>query len=223
MALVKRGLFKTTVLSGKIWGGDLFKHFYAVVLEMNIAIQLLASITTDFAPATNSENICLIWLCNKHSAFHFISLSTVLFLRRPYVHKWSIFNMFWVFCKICNVGPYYAFSIQAVQILNTRKLCPLLKFDITYRSPSTVSRKSFLFPGIVEFLQRSSLPPQLQESRLCLSCCPVQSSYSQTKSVEYCAQRRNLNIVEVIGTADYFKWKCRLLRDFSMKNKIYWH
>jgi hypothetical protein len=77
------------------------------------------------------------------------------------------------FVKSVRITP---FSIQAVQIFNTRKRRPLFKFDITYRSPSTVSRKSFFLPGIVEFLQRSSLPPQLQKFRLCfklLSCTAI--------------------------------------------------
>ena len=47
--------FKTTELRGKIWGEDIFKHFYAVALEMNISIQQLPSITTECAPGTTSE------------------------------------------------------------------------------------------------------------------------------------------------------------------------
>jgi len=114
---------------------------------MNIANQELCSVTTNLAPATTFENLCLIWLCNKYSAFHFLSLTTVLFPRRPYVHKWStrIFNMYWVFCNICKVGPYYAFWTQAVQIFNIRKWCPLLKLDVTYISLSAMSRKIVFF------------------------------------------------------------------------------
>jgi len=117
------------------------------------------------------KNICFFWLCNKHSAFHFLSLTTVSFPRRPYVHKWStrIFNMYWMFCNICKVGLYYAFSTQAVYISNTLKWCPLLKLDITYRSPSAVSRKIFFLPGILGFLQRSNLPPQLTKLLMLLS------------------------------------------------------
>jgi hypothetical protein len=65
----------------------MIKHFYAIVLEMDVAIQQLALITTDIAPAMISENIGLIGLCNKHSALHFLSIAIVLFLRRPYLNK----------------------------------------------------------------------------------------------------------------------------------------
>jgi hypothetical protein len=68
----------------------MIKHFYAIVLEMDVAIHQLALITTDIAPAMISENIDLIGLCNKHSALHFISITIVLlFLRRPYLNKIS--------------------------------------------------------------------------------------------------------------------------------------
>jgi hypothetical protein len=86
----KEGPFKTTQLRGKIWGEDIFKHFYATVLEINIAIEQLTSIITDIAPSMTSENIGFIWLCKKQSALHFLSLNIVLLLRGLYVHKWSI-------------------------------------------------------------------------------------------------------------------------------------
>jgi len=89
---------------------------------MNSAVQKLASVTKDIAPVTTSRNICLIWLWNKHSAFHFLSLTTLLFLRSPYVATQVIyFQHVLSVCKIFKVGLYYAFAKQAFQIFNIRK------------------------------------------------------------------------------------------------------
>lgn len=71
--------FKTTELRGKIWSEDIFKHFYAVVLKMNIFIQQLASLITDIAPAKTSENICLIWLATNIPLSNFFHLPLCYF------------------------------------------------------------------------------------------------------------------------------------------------
>jgi hypothetical protein len=48
---------------------DIFQSFYASLLEMNVPIHKLVSVTTDGAPAMASENVGLIPLWKKVLAF----------------------------------------------------------------------------------------------------------------------------------------------------------
>jgi hypothetical protein len=60
---------KTIPLHGKTRGEDIFQSFYACLLEMNVPIHKLVSVTKDGAPAITSENVGLIGLCKKYPAF----------------------------------------------------------------------------------------------------------------------------------------------------------
>jgi hypothetical protein len=66
---IKEELLKTVPLHGKTKGEDIFQSFYASLLEMNVPIHKLVSVTTDDAPAMTSENVGLIGLCKKRSRF----------------------------------------------------------------------------------------------------------------------------------------------------------
>jgi hypothetical protein len=66
---IKEELLKTILLHGKTRGEDIYRSFYAGLLEMNAPIHKLVSITTDGAPAMTSENAGLIGLCKKDPAF----------------------------------------------------------------------------------------------------------------------------------------------------------
>jgi len=107
----KEDPLQTTELHEKISGENIFKHFMFSFCKW---ISPINNFGHRHRPHTSHElwKHSLIWLCNKHSAFHFLSLTTVLFPWRPYVHKRStrIFNMYWVFCNICKFGLHYAFS-----------------------------------------------------------------------------------------------------------------
>jgi hypothetical protein len=66
---IKEELSKPILLHGKTRGEDIFQSFYASLLEMNVTIHKLMSITTDGAPAMTSENVGLTGLCKKRSRF----------------------------------------------------------------------------------------------------------------------------------------------------------
>jgi hypothetical protein len=59
----KEELLKTVLLHGKTRSEDIFQSFYASLLEMNVPIHKLVSVTTDSTPAMTNENVVLIWLC----------------------------------------------------------------------------------------------------------------------------------------------------------------
>jgi hypothetical protein len=59
---IKEELLKTIPLHGKTRGEDIFQSFYTSLLEINVPIHKLVSITTDGPPAMTSENVGLIGL-----------------------------------------------------------------------------------------------------------------------------------------------------------------
>jgi hypothetical protein len=90
---IKAELLKTIPLHVKTGGKDIFESFYARLLEMNVPIHKLVSITTDGAPAMSSENVGLIGLCKKIPFSKTFLGTTVSFISKLYVQKLSIFNM----------------------------------------------------------------------------------------------------------------------------------
>jgi hypothetical protein len=84
---IKEELLKTIPLHGKTRGEDIFQSFYDSLLEMNVPIHKLVSITTDGAPAMTSENVGLIGLCKKIPLSQTFLVSTVSFISKLYVQK----------------------------------------------------------------------------------------------------------------------------------------
>jgi hypothetical protein len=54
---------------GKTGGDDIFKSFYAGLLEIDVPIHKLVSVTTNGAPAMMRENIGLMGLCKRDPTF----------------------------------------------------------------------------------------------------------------------------------------------------------
>jgi hypothetical protein len=65
---IQEELWKTIPWHGKTKTEDISK-LSCYLLEMNVAIHILVSVTTDGAPVMTSENIGLIGLCKKDRAF----------------------------------------------------------------------------------------------------------------------------------------------------------
>jgi hypothetical protein len=84
---IKEELFKTIPLHGETRGEDIFQSFYASLLEMNVPIHKLVSITTDGAPAMTSENVGLVGLCKKDPFPRLFLVTTVSFISKLYVQK----------------------------------------------------------------------------------------------------------------------------------------
>jgi hypothetical protein len=63
---IKRELLGTVASPGMTRNEELLQSFYANLLEVDVSIHKLESITKDGAPAMTSENVGLICLCNKY-------------------------------------------------------------------------------------------------------------------------------------------------------------
>jgi hypothetical protein len=84
---IEKEMLKTVLLHGKTTGEDIFKSFYASLLEMNVPIHKLVSIATDGTSAMTSENVGLIGLWKTDPTFPDFLVTTVLFIRKLYVQK----------------------------------------------------------------------------------------------------------------------------------------
>jgi hypothetical protein len=72
----------------KTRGEDIFQRFYASLLEINVPIHKLVSVTTDGAPAMTSKNVGLIGLYKKNPVFtDFFSCHCVIHQQTLYIQK----------------------------------------------------------------------------------------------------------------------------------------
>jgi hypothetical protein len=80
-------LLKTIPLHWKTKGENIFQSFYAGLLEMNVPIHKLVSVTTDGTPAMTSGNFGLTGLCRKDPTFSDSLVTTVSFTSKLCVQK----------------------------------------------------------------------------------------------------------------------------------------
>jgi len=169
---IKEVLLKTIPLHGKTTGEDTFQNFYASLLEMNVPIHKLVSVTTDDIPAMTSENVCLTELCKKDPTlpdfFSYQCYSTARSVYRSDQLSTCDMN---IVQKIVNL--ICARPLQHGLLTHLSDKIDAHYGDLIFHTGVRwLSRGKILFtfqellPAIMEFLQdRGDLPPQLKDSQ----------------------------------------------------------
>jgi hypothetical protein len=214
---IKEELLKAVLSHGKTRGEDIFQSFYASLLEMNIPIHKLVSITTGGAPAMTSENVGLIGLCKKEPTFpDFFSYHCV-------IHQQVVCTKVTDLQRVVSVVQKIVNSICARPLQHRLFKHLLDRIDAHYEDlilhieVCWLSRGKILFrfqefpPAILEFLQdRRDLPSQLKDSRWLLDLAFLIDPIDKLNNLNTELQGENKTIIKMTGTTDSFKGKLKL-------------
>jgi hypothetical protein len=224
---IKEELLKTIPLHGKTRGEDIFQSFYASLLEMNVPIYKLVSVTTDGASAITSENVGLIGLCRKdptspdffsyHCVIHQQALCTKVIC---FQHVMSVVQK--TINSVCARPPQHRLFKHSLDEIDAHYEDLILHTEVHWLSGEKVLfRFQELLTAITESSQnRGDLPPHLKDSRWLLDLAFLTHLTAKLNNLNTELQGKSKIIIKMIGTIDSLKGKLKLWKTQLMKGVL---